>query len=217
MAKGKLLDEIKKRRENTLEKLADIMPGYKGYKEKEMRREADRLLRQTLVRRLEEQWRRLPDLQKRMISRGKISYLDDAETVVNRLQTFIDKVKGATTGYGGLFDAVRVQEKELDALYNFDLEILKKVDDLKKAMAQLQSAIDSGTPNIDEAIRQLQDMTAGLNNLWNRREEVFLGKGGEEIGAEQAPAEAAAEEPTAEATPPAPEEAGSGEGTAGAH
>ncbi len=189
MARGKLLDEIKKRRENALEKLADMLPGYKGYKEKEMRREADRLLRQTLVRRLEEQWQKLPDLEKRMLSRGKISHLDDVETVVNRLQTFIDKVKGATTGYGGLFDAVRVKEKELDALYNFDLELLKKVDALKSAMAQLQVAIEKGTPGLDDAIRQLQDMTAGLNNLWDRREEVFLGEAGEEIGAEQAPKE----------------------------
>ncbi len=189
MAKGKLLDEIKKRRENTLEELADIIPGYKGYKEKEMRREADRLLRQTLVRRLEEQWRRLPDLEKKMLSKGKISYLDEAETVVNRLQTLVDKVKGATTGYGGLFDAVRVKEKELDSLYDFDLGLLKRVGDLKAAMARLQEAIEKGTPSLDKAIEQLQDMTAGLNDLWDRREEVILGEAGEEIGAGQTPVE----------------------------
>ncbi len=205
MAKGKLLDEIKRRRENTLEELADIIPGYKGYKEKEMRREADRLLRQTLVRRLEEQWQHLPDLEKKMLSRGKISYLDEVETVVNRLQTLVDKVKGATTGYSGLFDAVRVKEKELDALYDFDLGLLKRVGDLKAAMAQLQEAIEKGTPGLDKAIEQLQDMTAGLNNLWDRREEVILGEAGEEIGAEQAPVEetptaAPAEKPTEEGT-----------------
>jgi DNA repair ATPase RecN len=208
MAKGKLLDEIRRQRENALEKLADIMPGYKGYKEKEMRREADRLLRQTLVRRLEEQWRRLPDLEKKMLSRGKISYLDEAETVVNRLQTLIDKVKGATTGYSGLFDAMRVKERELDSLYDFDLALLKRVDDLKAAMAQLQEAIERGSPSLEEAIERLQDMTSGLNNLWDRREEVILGRAGEEIGAEP---------PPERETEPIPEERTSDEGSAETH
>jgi len=45
-----------------IESFVGKFPGYKGYKEKEMRRAADKLLRETLARRVEEQWRRLPDI-----------------------------------------------------------------------------------------------------------------------------------------------------------
>jgi len=185
---GSLLDKIKKNRENALEKLADVLPGYKGYKEKEMRREADRILRENLVRRLNEQWNKLPDIQKKLISKGKIGYLDDVETIVNRMQTFIDKVKGGAAGYGGLFDAIRVKEAELDALYDFDLALLQKVDDLKSAVANLRDAVNSGSPSLDDAISKLQELTSSLNDLWERRNEVVLGEAGEEVGAESAPA-----------------------------
>ncbi len=183
---GSLLDKIKKNRENALEKLADVLPGYKGYKEKEMRREADRILRENLVRRLSEQWNKLPDIQKKLISKGKITYLDDVETIVNRLQTFIDKVKGGAAGYGGLFDAIRVKEAELDALYDFDLALLQKVDDLKAAVANLRDAVNSGSPSLDDAISKLQDLTSALNDLWDRRNEVFLGEAGKEVGSDVA-------------------------------
>jgi hypothetical protein len=185
---GSLLDKIKRNRENAFEKLADILPGYKGYKEKEMRREADRILRENLVRRLNEQWNKLPDIQKKLISKGKIGYLDDVETIVNRMQTFIDKVKGGAAGYGGLFDAIRVKETELDALYDFDLALLQKVDDLKSAVANLRDAVNSGSPSLDDAISKLQELTSALNDLWDRRNEVFLGEAGKEVGSEAVPA-----------------------------
>ncbi len=187
---GSLLDKIKGSRENSFEKLADMLPGYKGYKEKEMRREADRILRENLVRRLSEQWNKLPDIQKKLISKGKITYLDDVETIVNRLQTFIDKVKGGAAGYSGLFDAIRVRETELDALYDFDLALLQKVEDLKTAVAQLRDAISSGSPSLDDAVSKLQDLTSALNDLWDRRNEVFLGNAGKEVGSETPAGEA---------------------------
>ncbi len=45
--KGKISDSVGK-----FEELAGKVPGYKGYKQKELRREADRLLRTTLAQQL---------------------------------------------------------------------------------------------------------------------------------------------------------------------
>jgi len=59
-----------------LEQLVAKIPGYKGYKEKEMRREADKLLRAHLARQFEEQRRRNPDMQKQLISSGQVGLLD---------------------------------------------------------------------------------------------------------------------------------------------
>ena len=83
-----------------LEKLVAGIPGYKGYKEKEMRREADRILRETLARKYEDQWARLSGVQKRLMSAGGIEYLDDVEGAASKLRGFIDKLKTAAMGYG---------------------------------------------------------------------------------------------------------------------
>ncbi|MEM4694009.1 MAG: hypothetical protein QW655_05840, partial [Nitrososphaerota archaeon] len=53
MSKGKHLDNVKK--EMTLtEKILSYIPGYRGYKEKEIRRESDRLVRMEATNRLKE-------------------------------------------------------------------------------------------------------------------------------------------------------------------
>ncbi len=157
-----------------LESLLGQIPGYRGYKEKEMRREADKLLRDTIARRLEEQRRRLPDLQKRLLSGGGITWLDDVESAQMKLQTFIDRVKTATYGYAGFFDAVRVKEDALDELYTFDEALLATVDEIRAAIDGLEAAI--GTPDkLGEAIAALNRAAAKANETFERRADVITG------------------------------------------
>ena len=59
-----------------LEGFLGKLPGYKGYKEKEMRREADRLLREALVRDFSEQLNRLTPMQSTLIDNGAIDLMD---------------------------------------------------------------------------------------------------------------------------------------------
>lgn len=157
-----------------LEKLLGQIPGYKGYKEKEMRRESDKLLRQAVATRMEAQRRRMDELQRRLISAGRLEYLDDLGVAITQLQTFIDRVRRATYGYGGLFDAVRVREEELDRLYDFDHQLLEYGDRLSAALDTVEIAIPSGE-GLAEAIRTVQSICAEANNTFSMREEVILG------------------------------------------
>ena len=49
------LTELVKASQNKFEKLVSGIPGYKGYKQKEQRREADKLLRLQIARQFEQQ------------------------------------------------------------------------------------------------------------------------------------------------------------------
>ena len=71
-----LLDRIKSNMYGLERGIANVVPGYKGYKQKELRREADKLLRDTLVSRLRTVKRQLDALQQDLISSGKIDLLD---------------------------------------------------------------------------------------------------------------------------------------------
>jgi hypothetical protein len=155
-----------------LEKLVASIPGYKGYKEKEMRREADRILRETLARKYEEQWARLSGVQKRLMSAGGIEYLDDVEGAASKLRGFIDKLKTAAMGYGGLFDAIKVKEDALDKLYQFDnalndgiLQISGTIDGIDAAVAAKQG--------IPEAISRFDDQCRFLVETFEHRKEVL--------------------------------------------
>ncbi len=169
-----LLDKISASR-GGLEKLVSSIPGYKGYKEKEMRREADRILRETLARRYEEQWSRLSGVQKQLMSSGGIEYLDDVASAAVKLRGFIDKLRTAALGYGGVFDAIKVKEAELDKLYAFDNALADGVAQVSGTIDGIEAAIagSQGALSVPEAIKHLDDQCRYLVTTFDQRKEVL--------------------------------------------
>ena len=155
-----------------LEKLVGSIPGYKGYKEKEMRREADRILRETLARKYEEQWSRLNGVQKRLLSSGGIEYMDDVEGAATKLRGFIDKLKTAAMGYSGFFDAVKVKEDALDKLYQFDNALSDGILQISGTIDAIDAAI-AAKQGVPEAISRFDDQCRYLVTTFEQRKEVL--------------------------------------------
>jgi hypothetical protein len=162
-----------------LEKFLKKIPGYKGYKEKELRRESDKLLRTQLAAGLDEQRQRLQELQVQLLSEAQIEYLDDMERAVMKLQILIDRIRTASYGYAGLFDAVKVKEKELDALYEFDNQMLDYNEQLAAQADRVTSAI-SAKEGVGVAIAELVLLVEQANQTFGRRRDVIL-QGADEL------------------------------------
>lgn len=158
------------------ETLARKIPGYAGYKEKELRREADKLLRTEVAGKFDDQRKRLSELQQQLISQAQIEFLDDLERAVMKLQLLIDRIKTASYGYAGLFDAVKVKEEQLDALYQFDNEMLDFVDEVASDLDQVSSAI-TASEGIGEVISELVGTVNEANLAFGHREEAILQAG----------------------------------------
>ncbi len=160
-----------------LERLAAKIPGYHGYKEKETRREADRLLRQHLVAQLDEERRRLIDIQRRMLDSGGLRMLDEVDRALIKVQKLSDMIRTASYGYAGLFDAIKVKEGQLDTLYQFDNQMLEKVDAIKEAVSALVAAQDANAdlrPAIDRVVAAAEE----ANIRWRERENAITTKAG---------------------------------------
>lgn len=160
-----------------LEDLVRKIPGYRGYKEKEMRREADRLLRDNLAQAFGDQAQRLVDVQGQLVSGGKIELLEqatDLEDAVRRLQILVDRIKRAAQGYADFFDAIKVKEKQLDALYEFDDNLLSQIDVVKAAVDDVQAALDAGE-GLPAAIANVKRIAGEVNQLFSQREQVIIG------------------------------------------
>jgi len=156
-----------------LEQLVAKVPGYKGYKEKEMRREADKLLREHLARQFEEQRRGITNLQKQLIKSGQAGLLDDLEEGVMKLQLLIDRLKTASYGYAGFFDAVKVKEEQLDALYEFDNALMDEVPDVAAGINKVSEAL-AAKEGVAEAITDLVGTIQGVNDTFSERQDVIL-------------------------------------------
>ena len=165
---------IESSRGGTLENLINSIPGYKGYRDKELRRDADRIMRQFVATRLDEQRKRLAAFQLQLVGAGQLDLLDDLDRAVQKLQILIDRMKTATYGYAGFFDAVKVKEKELDALYAFDNAMLNEVAKIATSVDQVAAALAT-RQNVYEAIAACAAAAQEANQTFDHRSEVILG------------------------------------------
>jgi hypothetical protein len=170
---GDIFEKVKGSR-NLVEKLGSIIPGWKGYQERQERRSADQLMRQTLAEQMTAQRKRLDVAQQELINNGKLDLVDDIGRAVTQLQTFIDRVRLASYGYSGLFDAVKINQDELEQMYNFDAALFEYVNRLDTANDRLMEAIDTGE-GLKEVIRIVQDICREANATFDEREHVLLG------------------------------------------
>jgi hypothetical protein len=153
-------------------KIRNFLAEYVGYVDRENRREGDKLLRETIEKRYDEQWGRISELQKQFIETGKLENVDELEAAALKLRAFIDRVKGAAYGYAPFFDAVRIHSEELDRIYQFDAALLEGVENVARAIDNVEASIE--TEGLPAAIRNLVSISQEVIDSYNRREEVIL-------------------------------------------
>lgn len=158
--------------QNPLKRLIAKIPGFDGYVEQSNRKAADKLLRELIASKYTEQWKRVGELQQDFASSGELTYLDDLEKAAMKLQTFIDKISNAAYGYSSFFDAVKIKEDELARLYEFDVALLDMVDEVSRAVDNVQSSV--GTDGLPAAVSHLVGLTRDIVTTYERRDEVIL-------------------------------------------
>jgi hypothetical protein len=159
-----------------LTKLIALVPGFSGYVKRENRRAADKLVREATALRFEELWKRISNLQSDLVTAGKIEYVDDMEKASIQVRTFIDKIRTAARGYSGVFDAVKINEKELEQLYNFDLAFFDLATELGRGIDNVEASLadDNALP---ATIRNITTLARKAVETFNHRSEAFTGTG----------------------------------------
>ncbi|MCJ7568283.1 MAG: hypothetical protein MUO58_12155 [Anaerolineales bacterium] len=158
--------------DNLIGKIRNFLAGFVGYVDRENRREADKMLRLTVAQRFEEQWERIAELQRRLIKENQLESVDDMEEAAIKLRAFVNRVRSASYGYSGLFDAVQINSKELAQIYEFDVALLEGADQISNAIDNLGASL--GSDGFPAAVRNLVTLSAEVISAFDRREEVIL-------------------------------------------
>lgn len=157
-----------------VKKLASYIPGFNGYIERQNRRAADKLLRESVADRFEELWKRTSNIQTDMVNEGMIALMDDMEQAAIQLRTFADKIRTATYGYAGFFDAVKIKEDELAQLYQFDLAFFEVAENIGRALDNVEASMGD-EDGLKAAIRNLIGLTREAVTTFDRRYEMING------------------------------------------
>jgi hypothetical protein len=154
-------------------KILAKVPGFKGYIERGDRRLSDKILREKIADEFETHYQRVSSLQRDLIRQGELQYIDDLEASALKLRQFIDRVRTASYGYAGLFDAIKIKQDELDQVYQYDYALLELSDEVRSAVDNVETSI--GTEGLDAAIRHLQTVSQQCVDAFNKRSEVMQG------------------------------------------
>jgi len=147
--------------QNALEGIANAIPGFRGYRDKELRRDADRLEREHLAAQLEGCKKGLNDAAAAASRSGALDAINDIETARKRLDRVVARIRYADRGYSGFFDTIKVDEAALARVYEFDLGLVEDAT----AIAAAGSDIKAMITRIDAMDSRLADREAILSGI----------------------------------------------------
>lgn len=159
--------------QDIFKKLLSKLPGFSGYIERENRRSSDKVIRETVAKRCEAIWSRISSIQRALIKGGDLQSAGDMESAAIKLRQFIDRVQKASYGYSGFFDAVKINEKELALIYEYDLAMLDLADQVSAAADNVETSI--GTDGLPAAVRNLVQAAEKCVQTFDKRGEVITG------------------------------------------
>ena len=158
------------------EKIAAALPGFRGYKEKELRRESDRLLRNHLYLKLSKGKDNVRDIAQKISDKRYFDVFVDMDRLVAKMDTIAEKVNHATYGYSGFFDAVKIKEDNLDRMIAYDNGLIDGVTVLTDAIDTLKAQLLSGDyTNLKDKIQGIVDKLTLLEDTFDKRQEVIAG------------------------------------------
>ena len=161
---------------NWLQRLAEKIPGIAGYQAKETRREVDKLYRDTLADRLRKVKDTIAAVVRDVTDGGRLLEIAPLERISKKVDTLENRIRFATYGYTGFFDTVQIKEQQLDAIYQFDLRLVEKVEAVEGQAAALRGG--SGTPaDLRAGSAALEAAVDDLGTTFDVRQQSISGYG----------------------------------------
>src|SRR5512137_1035670 len=159
-----------------LEKIMNYIPFYHGYKEKELRRDSDRMVRADVVNRLKQA---KTMLRRQFADPSLVGGLTTAdtfrlETVNQRLERVIQRMDRAVAGYAGMLASIKVKEDKLDMVIEHDLALIEKADTIKTNVLSI-TGIALGSAEWVMAMDVIIEKVEELDRLVDERSFILRG------------------------------------------
>jgi hypothetical protein len=159
-----------------VEKIGLAIPGYGGYRLKEMRRDADKLIRNYLYQQLSQSRDDLKAAFQKLVDSKVVDAYTDMDRLVTRLDAVASQINYASYGYAGFFDPVKIQEKNLDRMLDYDSKLIDQVNGLDAKVKQFRGEVSTGYfANVQKGVSGMRETVDVIDNLMSNRKKVMQG------------------------------------------
>lgn len=142
-----------------------IFPGMPSYQEREGLRTQDKIIREQLAARIDEQANHIQEIQSKLTNKAILQPLSHLDRHARKIMRLADTIRFASYGYAGLFPGVKVDEQKLAQLYDYDLSLHQEIEKLAVAVGNLKQRQDD-----DWKTDSLDDFQQTINRLEERLE-----------------------------------------------
>jgi len=158
------------------ERIMAALPGWRGYKEKELRRESDKLIRNDLYLKLQKARSDLKEVFEELAQHSRLEALTDMDTLVTRYDRVAEKINHASYGYAGFFNVVKIDEPKLDKMTAFDTQLLTQVQAIMDEATAFKKDVENNMyAGAADHIQKTNSALESLEDAFDQRGEVILG------------------------------------------
>ena len=157
------------------ERIALYVPGYRGYREKNIRREIDRLVRSHIGLSIKEAKTVLNDLKRQVMENGDIDSVKSIDRISTKIDTYMKSIESAESGYSGIWETMKTTESDLDGVVEWDEKLIIGSEELKAALKELRDKVDDGATDVKKDIRAIEKYVDELSDGLNQRKLVLKG------------------------------------------
>lgn len=176
MSEKKGLLEKAKGERTLFERILGELPGFRGYKEKELRRETDKLVRNHIYRKLLEARKDAKEVFQKLADKRLHEVLTEMDRLVMVFDRVTAKINHASYGYAGFFNVLKVQEEKLDKMITFDNELIGQVQEILDDTTVFKGEVTKQEfKKAREHIKKLRDSLESLEEKFDERGEIILG------------------------------------------
>ena len=153
-----------------VERIRMYVPFYRGYKQKELRRDEDRAIREVVAKVLEACKNDLANAARATV--GDLDAMRDMERIRSKVDRYCTDVKKAVNGYSGVHATIKILESELDRVISWDAQLIDDVELLKQQTENLLANIDNNLP-IKSEMRTIEQTVDSLINTYRERDNIM--------------------------------------------
>ena len=150
-----------------IKKIQLKIPGYAGYRRREDIRNADILLRNQVADQVKKVRSDLEGIRDGLAADGKYQGLQPIGNLIFNLQATEAKVRHAEGGYSGISANVRVEEPQLDKLYEYDYAMLDSLDKCAAVIPTISAAADPAS--FTGALKSFKDALNAFDQAFDQR------------------------------------------------